>query len=67
MADRDFSVRIYGAIHSEAEDIFHGLKGGFDGKFSEERLFLFQSLLETEVRDLLRGGVNLAVLITTLF
>ncbi len=65
--DRDFSVRIYGAIHSETEDIFHGLKGGFDGKFSEERLFLFQSLLEAEVRDLLGGGVKLAVVIAKAF
>ncbi len=65
--DRDFSVRIYDAIHPETEDIFHGLKGRFDGKFSEERLFLFQGLLETEVRDLLSSGVNLAVVIAIAF
>ena len=37
--DRDFSVRVYGSIHSEAEDIFCRLERGRDFKFSEERPF----------------------------
>jgi hypothetical protein len=40
MIDRDSSVNIYGAIHSEAEDILNGLEGGRDLEFTEERLFL---------------------------
>ncbi len=67
VVNRDPSVRVYGSIHSETEDIFSGLKGRFDCKFSKERLFLFQSLLKTEVRDLLSGGVNLAVVISIEF
>jgi hypothetical protein len=39
MIDRDSSVSIYGAMHSETEDIFHGLEGGRDLEFTEERLF----------------------------
>jgi hypothetical protein len=39
--DGDFSVRVNGPAHSEAEDIFYGLIRGFDGKLSEERFFLF--------------------------
>jgi hypothetical protein len=39
--DRDSSVRINGSVHSEAEDILHGLIRGFDCEFSEERLILF--------------------------
>ena len=35
VVDRDSSVRIDGSVHSEAEDIFHGLIRGFDCKFSE--------------------------------
>jgi hypothetical protein len=43
------------------------LKGRFDCKLSKEGLFLFQSLLKTEVRDLLSRGVNLAVVISMEF
>jgi hypothetical protein len=43
------------------------LKGGSDGKFSKERLFLFPGFLETGVRDLLSGGVSLAVVISVDF
>ena len=61
---RDPSVSVYGSIHSETEDIFSGLKGRSDGKFSKERLFLFQCPLKAEVRDLLSRGVDLAVVIS---
>jgi len=40
MIDRDFSVRVYGSIHSETEDVFNGLEGGRDLELSEKRLFL---------------------------
>ena len=43
------------------------MKGRSDRKFSKERLFLFQSLLETEVRDLLSRGVNLVMIISSQF
>lgn len=43
------------------------MEGGFDGEFAEERLFLFQSFLETEVGDFLRGGVYLVVVIAMAF
>ena len=36
MVDRDPSVRIYGSVHSEAEDIFYGLERGDDLEFSKE-------------------------------
>jgi len=39
--DRDSSVRINRSVHSKAEDIFDRLIRGFNGKFSEERFFLF--------------------------
>jgi hypothetical protein len=67
VVNRDPSVRVYGSIHSETEDIFRGLKGGWDCKFSKERLFLLQSLLKAEVRDLPSRGVNLAVVIAMEF
>jgi hypothetical protein len=35
VVDRDFSIRVDGSFHPEAEDIFYGLVWGFDGKFSE--------------------------------
>ncbi len=41
VVDRDFPVRINSSVHSEAEDILHGLIRGFERKFSEERLSLF--------------------------
>jgi len=67
MIDRDSSVSIYGAIHSETEDILNGLEGGRDLEFTEERLFLLQSFLKSEVRDFLSGRVNLAVVISVQF
>jgi hypothetical protein len=39
------------------------LERGFDFEFSEERLFLFEGSLKSKVRDLLRGGVNLVVVV----
>ncbi len=39
--DRDSSVRINRSVHSEAKDMFWGLIGGVDGKFSEERSSFF--------------------------
>ena len=41
MADRDFSVRVHGSIHSEAENILRRLERWPDFEFSEGRLFLF--------------------------
>jgi hypothetical protein len=41
MAGRDFSVRVHGSIHSEAENIFDQLERGPDFEFSKERLLLF--------------------------
>jgi hypothetical protein len=43
------------------------LERGFDFEFSEERLFLFESFLESKIRDLLSGGVNLVVVISSEF
>jgi hypothetical protein len=43
------------------------LEGGCDFEFSEERLFLFESFLKSEIRDLLSGGVNLVVVISLEF
>jgi hypothetical protein len=65
--NRDSSVRVNGSFHSEAEDIFDRLERGSDFEFSEERLLLFESFLESEVRDLLSGGVNLVVIISSEF
>jgi hypothetical protein len=39
------------------------LERGSDFKFSKERTFLFESLLKSEIRNFLSGGVNLAVVI----
>ena len=58
------SIGVYGSIHSEAEDIFHGLEGGSDFEFSKERLFVLQSSLKTKIGNLLSGGVNLTVVIS---
>jgi hypothetical protein len=41
VVERDSSVRIKGSVYSEAKDILHRLKRGFDREFSEERLILF--------------------------
>jgi len=67
MIYRDSSVRIYGSIHSEAEDIFNRLEGGSDLEFSKERLLLLQSSLKTKIRDFLGGRVDLAVVIAMKF
>jgi hypothetical protein len=53
--DGDLPIRVYGSIHSEAEDIFCGLERGRDTELSEERPALLQGFLETQVRDLLSG------------
>ncbi len=34
--DRNLSIRVYGSIHSEAEDIFCGLERGRDSELPEE-------------------------------
>jgi hypothetical protein len=49
IVDRDFSIRVNGSVHSEAEDIFDGFVRGFDLKSSEERAFFFESFLEPEI------------------
>ena len=67
MIDRDSSASIYGAIHSETEDIFYGLVRRSDFEFSKKRPLLLQRSLETKIRDLLSGGVNLAIIITMNF
>ena len=67
MVNRDPSVRVYGSIHSETEDIFDRLERRSDIKFSKERTFLFESLLKSEIRDLLSGGMNLTVVILVEF
>ena len=36
-ANRDLSIRVYGSIHSETEDIFHGLERRSNFEFSKER------------------------------
>jgi hypothetical protein len=64
MVYRNSSVRIYGSIHSETEDIFSRLEGGRDLEFSKERLFLLQSSLKTKIGNLLSGRVNLSVVIS---
>jgi hypothetical protein len=38
--NRDPPVRVYGSIHSEAEDIFDRLERRSDFKFTKERTFL---------------------------
>jgi len=38
--DRNVSVRVYGSIRPEAEDIFCGLERGRDFELPEERPFL---------------------------
>jgi hypothetical protein len=35
VVDRDFSIRVDGSFHPDAENIFYGLVRGFDCKFSE--------------------------------
>jgi hypothetical protein len=67
VVNRDSSVGVNGSIHSKAEDIFYRLERGFNFEFSEERLFLFESFLESKIRDLLSGGVNLVVVISSEF
>ena len=64
MVYRNSSVRIYGSIHSETEDIFSRLEGGWDLEFSKERLLLLQSSLKTKIGNLLSGRVNLSVVIS---
>ena len=39
----------------------------FDLKFSKERPFLFEGPLKSKIRDLLSGGVNLAIVISSEF
>jgi hypothetical protein len=63
VVNRDFSVGIYDSIYSETEDIFHGLERRSDFKFLKERPLFFQRSLETNIRNLLGGGVNLTVVI----
>jgi hypothetical protein len=43
------------------------LERGSDFEFSKERLFLFEGFLESKTRDLLSGGVNLVVVISSEF
>jgi len=43
------------------------LERGFDAKFPEERLLLFESSLKSKIRDLLSGGVDLVVVISSEF
>jgi len=38
----DFSVRVNGPLHPEAEDVFRRLERGFYFEFSEESGFLFE-------------------------
>jgi hypothetical protein len=58
------SIGVYGSIHSEAEDIFHGLERRSNFEFSKERAPLLQSSLETKTGNLLSGRVNLTVVIS---
>jgi hypothetical protein len=67
VVNRDSSIRVNGSIHSKAEDIFDRLERGFDFEFSKERLFLFESSLKSKIRDLLSGGVNLVVVVSSEF
>jgi len=67
VVDRDFSIRVDGSVHSEAEDIFHGLIRVFDLKSSEERPFFFESLLEPQIGDFLGGGMDLLLIISIEF
>jgi len=67
MIYRDSSVRIYGSIHSKAEDIFDRLERGRDLEFSKERPFLLQRSLKTKIGNFLSGRVNLAVVISMEF
>ncbi len=67
VVNRDSSVRVNSSFHPEAKDIFYRLERGSDFKFSEERLFFFESSLKSKIRDLLSGGVNLVVVISLEF
>ena len=63
-ANGDLSIRIYGSVQSETEDILGRRVGGWNFEFTEERPLLVQSSLKTEIRDLLGGRVNLSVVIS---
>src|SRR5512139_2824351 len=67
VVNRDSSVRVNGSFHSEADDIFYRLERGSDAKLSEERLLLFESSSKSKIRDLLSGGVDLVVVISSEF
>ena len=64
---RDSSVWVNGSIYSEAEDIFDRLERRSDFKFSKERPLLFERSLKSKIRDLLSGGVNLVMVISSEF
>jgi hypothetical protein len=58
------SIGIDGSLNSKAEDILHRLKWRSHLKLSKQRSPLFQCALKPEVRNLLSGRVNLAVVIS---
>ena len=66
-ANRDLPIRVYGSIHSEAEDVLRGLKRGRDCELSKERPSFLQCSLKTKIGNLLNGRVNLAVVISVDF
>ena len=67
VVDGDSSIRVDGSVHSKAEDIFDRLIRGFDLKWSEERTFFSESLLEPQIGDFLCGGMDLLVIIPVEF